>query len=208
MSDWLFPSTDANTAQTLLLSGQWQDWVQALVILTSILIFALTIWNYRHTKRLSHKIGLLSLRAAILLLLLFLFYQPTLIQETIQRSRNTVVVLVDDSASMKLPHESGERIDEVTRFLERNAATFEEWQKTNDLLFYRFSDELAAMKDGADTASLTASGEKTAILENMQATLQQMGTRKLGGRHRSARSSRCWISKKSKPAWSATRWPC
>lgn len=103
MLEWLLKRYDPNVTETFVLNGQWSLWEQALAIAVVLVIFALTAWNYRTTRSWKRRIGMLTLRAAILLLLLFMFYQPAMVLEATQKSRNTVVVLIDDSESLTLP---------------------------------------------------------------------------------------------------------
>ena len=95
MFQWLGSTNDPMISRRLIWTGDWSPWQQALIIGACVLILGLTIWNYRNLYPIRRRVGLLALRTSILALLLFLFFQPALVEERVQKSRNTVVVLVD-----------------------------------------------------------------------------------------------------------------
>jgi len=74
--------------------------VLALVILAGAIF---TFRSVRSTGPLRHRIVLVVLRAAVLALLLFCLFRPTLVIRAAVPQQNVVAVLLDDSLSMQIP---------------------------------------------------------------------------------------------------------
>lgn len=180
MIEWLF-SGASDGSQRVVLTGDWSPWVQAAVIATCVAIFALTAWNYRGAKSRGRRAVLLALRAGILALLVFLFYQPAWVEESVQRSRNTVAVLLDDSESMTLPHGDSTRLAAERRLIERLGPTLDALTADNDVEVMLFSDGLREVERGDAALALDGRGKQTPLLETLERVREGARNRDLGG---------------------------
>ncbi len=84
-------------------AAQWSLWQQLGVAAVALTVVALTAYNYRGLRPRRRWAGMLALRLTGVALLLAVFYQPTLVEEEVQHTHDTVAVLLDDSQSMGLP---------------------------------------------------------------------------------------------------------
>ncbi|HIN86594.1 MAG TPA: hypothetical protein EYN06_08950, partial [Myxococcales bacterium] len=91
---------DPNISAHWVGMSDWSHWQEWLIIALVVLILAITIWNLRRAPTVLSKIVLFLLRTGALAVLLFVFYQPAIVEETRARSTNTIVLLADDSSSM------------------------------------------------------------------------------------------------------------
>lgn len=178
MIDWLLRGSDG--AHEVVLAADWPFWVQAAVLATCAGIFALTAWNYRGARPLRRAV-LLGLRAGILALLVFLFYQPAWVEESVQRSRNTVAVLIDDSESMTLPHGDGTRLAATRRLVERLGPALDALTADNDVRVMLFSEELRDVEREEAALALEGRGKATPLLETLERLRDATRGRDLGG---------------------------
>ena len=177
MLDWLL----SGGAQHLVVTGDWSLGAQAAVIGTCAAILALTVWNYRGARSPWRRAVLVALRVAILGLLLFLFYQPATVEESVQRSRNLVVVLLDDSESMQLPHGDGTRLAAERRLVEALGPAFDAISRDNDVEIDLFSEALDEVKRDEAALSLDGRGKATPLLETLERVRDKARNRDLGG---------------------------
>ena len=181
MDTGLLSAEEAGSVTRLIATGDWDPIAQWAVCALCLIVLGLTIWNYRHEPVLGRRITLISLRVLVLALLLFLFFQPALVTETMQRSRNAVAVLIDDSESMSLPHGDETRSDAARSLVERMAPLFKEWEVERDVIFHRFDSALERLPDEFSGEELEAKGESTRVLEVLEALQSESGRRDLAG---------------------------
>lgn len=184
--DFLFGESGPYTDRSLVLLSEWPPWVQALVIGIAVVVIGLTVYNYRHLRPLYRRIGMVTLRTLIVLGLLTIFYQPAFLEENVARSRNHVVVLLDESESMGLPHGEQTRQQLLHGFVTGNAALWETIQKDNALSFYGFSAGPRELPDvDADPETVTehvgATGSETRIIAALQEIRTRYRNRDIGG---------------------------
>lgn len=181
MLEWLLKRYDPNVTETFVLNGQWSLWEQALAIATALVIFALTAWNYRTTRSWKRRISMLTLRAFILMLLLFIFYQPAMVLETIQKSRNTVVVLVDDSESLALPQGDSHGTALIQSFFADKADFFESLSETSDVETFVFGAGLKPVPMADMPEAITARQTQTLMLEALEQVRERLRNKDIGG---------------------------
>jgi len=177
MDTGLLSAKQAGSVTRLITTGDWSPLAQWTVLGLCVVVLGLTIWNYRDEPRLGRRVTLISLRVLTLALLLFLFFQPALVTETMQRSRNAVAILIDDSQSMAMPHGEETRTDAIHELLERMRPQVTRWGADRDVIFHRFDSALERLPDDFTPEHLKATGESTHLLEALEA-LQSEGTRR------------------------------
>ena len=131
------------TESQWLFLDSWSPWVQGLVICVALIVIALTYFNYRGLVPRWRRALLLSLRIIIVLSMLIIFYEPTMVTEKAARSRNHVVVLLDNSESMALSHGKSTRADVLTAFIEASGVLWERFSNDAELIFHRFSERVS-----------------------------------------------------------------
>lgn len=105
MVERLFSLTPAQwAAGTLSIDGSWLAYV-ALVAAVGVLVAVLT---YRSPARPRDRWRLAGLRTALLALLVFLLFDPTLTTESVQPINGEVAVLLDDTLSMQIADQDGQ----------------------------------------------------------------------------------------------------
>ncbi len=179
--------------------GEWTPLQEGFAIGLVVLILAITAWNLRRVAGLHRKLGFFVLRLGLVGVLLFAFYEPAMLEETRALSTNAVVILVDDSASMALPHKAGTRRDQVGAYLGRLAEAMPTLAKASTVEAWRFATGRGAaeLRTGADKAGedellvstelsrapkeLLAAGETTPILETLEALQNRYKNRDVGG---------------------------
>ena len=145
------------------------------------LILLATLWNLRRARGIVARVALLLLRGAVVAVLLFAFYQPALLEERRARSTNTILLLVDDSASMALPQGDGTRRDLAAEFIRDHAALWKRIEETNAVESYRFSDSLVATDWRDMDRLLEARGPNTHIVEVLEEVRDRFRNRDIGG---------------------------
>ncbi|MEZ4265252.1 MAG: glutamine amidotransferase [Myxococcota bacterium] len=157
------------TVRELVLLGAWSPWVQVLVGALALGILGLTVYNYRGLLPRWRRVLLVALRAAIVVMLLAMFYQPAILEENTARGRNLVPVLVDLSESMGLPHGESTRLELAREFVRDHDALWDELREGNDLVFHGFGQELSELpnlvSDGDALAGLNSDARQTRVME-------------------------------------------
>ena len=184
--DFLFGNSGPYTKRELVLLGSWEPWLQILVISVGLVVLGLTAYNYRRLAPFRRRVLLIGIRSLIVLFLVAMFYQPAYLEENIAKSRNHVLVLVDDSESLQLPHGAQKRHELIKHFIERHESLWEEISEKNDLHFYRFSETLRALPSPSTKRSdleqvLTATGKKTQLVQALGDVRRLFRNRDLGG---------------------------
>ncbi|MFT5433072.1 MAG: putative membrane protein [Myxococcota bacterium] len=184
--DFLFgealPTDDPNTALEWVRLAEWTDTQQAAVFVLVGLILVVSAWNVRRVKGLWRRAILMLLRTAVVGVLLYVFYQPAVLEEKRARSTNTVVLLVDDSASMALPHQNGgTRRDMAADFIESHGDFWRAAEDSNVLESYRFSGLLESTDWREMDKELVAGGHHTHTLEIFEELQERYRNRDIGG---------------------------
>jgi len=132
----------ASVRERFILLARWSDGEIALVTALAAAVVAFSLYNYRGLRPWRLRLGLLALRMAALAALVLVALQPALERTTVARSRDTVAVLVDTSASMALPYDEAPRLDLVRRQLTAREAWWARLAAHSDLRFFTFGDKL------------------------------------------------------------------
>ncbi len=175
--------TGPETVHTLVFNGGGPLWVQALVWLAGLAVIAMTVANHRRLQPRRRRLGMISLRAILVVLLVVLFYQPALLEERVATHRNTVVVLSDVSTSMDLPHADGtSRRAAVERWFEeeRDALSARIADKS-DLGFYAFAEGTSEVRDPRAEDTRRPAGGGTDFLGAFREIRAQLRNRDLAG---------------------------
>jgi uncharacterized membrane protein len=175
------PTDDPNLSVEWVKLSQWTDTQQVIVLALVVTVIILTLWNLRLVKGIWGRLAILGLRVAGLAVLVYAFYQPAQLIEKRARSTNNVIILIDDSRSMNLPHKEGTRREMVERFMSDNAGLFKQLERTSVIDVYRFSDTLTGMDWRQVGQSLTASGTHTHLLEVLQQLHERYRNRDVSG---------------------------
>ncbi len=159
-------------------------------MLPAMLVAAgLTIWFYRKQCqgiKIWQKTGLIGLRVAILLVLIFLAFKPSLISRRILTYPGRILMLMDDSASMtardtaltdaealriarrlgQLPADPGSLPDTLAQKLDESLVTvrtFERYSKTADRKLDTFWDHAGTVRSGLASLLDTVAQDAAAI---------------------------------------------
>ncbi len=130
-------------------------WLFALLVLGLI---GLVVLLYRKTTRAlspAWKIGLISLRSAVLIILLFCLLRPIVTTEQVIPQESYLAVLVDDSQSMTIEDESGSvsRAQAVSQLLNGDSGVLNTLSDTFQIRTFRFDKETQRVVDSADLSS-------------------------------------------------------
>ncbi|MGJ8689917.1 MAG: hypothetical protein ACSHXZ_10385 [Gammaproteobacteria bacterium] len=155
-------------------------WLFALIALGLI---GIVILLYRQTTRTlspGWKVTLISLRSAVLLLLLFCLLRPIVTTEQVVPQESYLAVLVDDSQSMSIEDESGgsSRADAVSQLLYGNSGVLAPLSDTFEIRTFRFDKNTQRVIDSADLSSV---GTASSIDQALEYVDQQLSGLALGG---------------------------
>src|SRR5947199_7102107 len=129
---------------TFVLAGGWPLWLLAVAILAAAVGLGFVIWKRAGSGRIagvrSAAVWLLqTLLAAVLLLML---WHPALSIATLRPQQNIVAVVVDDSASMALPDESGGATRSAAASSVLNSGLLNSLKDKFQVRLYRLGDRL------------------------------------------------------------------
>jgi len=155
-------------------------WLFALIALGLI---GIVILLYRQTTRTlspGWKVTLISLRSAVLLLLLFCLLRPIVTTEQVIPQESYLAVLVDDSQSMSIEDESGgrSRADAVSQLLYGNSGVLAPLSDTFEIRTFRFDKNTQRVIDSADLSTV---GTASSIDQALEYVDQQLSGLALGG---------------------------
>lgn len=135
------PVTDTERTLVFLGSGPW--WLEVGVWLLGAFVVALTWLNHRKLEPPLRRRLMIGLRALLVAILILFFYQPAFLEERVAVNRNAVLMLVDRSGSMALPHQQSTRKQLVADWLARHQDFIEGLADTREVHFYDFGKTLA-----------------------------------------------------------------
>ncbi len=176
---------EATTERTLVFLGGGPVWLQVCVWLFAALVVGLTVYNHRKLLPMSRRVGMVALRAVLVLLLLGIFYQPAFLEENVAVNRNTVAVLVDSSESMTLPHGDSTRLELARNLLGELDERLDELRARHNLAFYSVGEALEDLPDlGDDDVSLeehvVATSHKTHIVSALDELQKRFRNQDIG----------------------------
>jgi uncharacterized membrane protein len=149
-----------------------------LLILAIVLVMAGLIY-FIYSKRLSQlsqisRALLMVLRVSLFGLILFCLMRPVIVVPSVLPQSSFVAVLMDDSASMKIPDENGQtRLQAVKNLMARDGQMFTSLSDKFKIRLFKFSN---AAERAEDAAQLKGEGTET----NLESSLEQV-TRELAG---------------------------
>jgi hypothetical protein len=149
------------------------------LFLLFVFIIAFSIFIYRKTNPIIPKIYkfvLVFLRTLSLLLLLLVIYEAVFEQNRTSSQQPILAVAIDNSASMSIADNSGDRAEQVVKILES------EWLHSNsnvfDIKYFVFSDQMQPI-NSAEKDSLTFLGDKTDITKSLKSIKEKLNTENL-----------------------------
>ena len=182
----LLAALEPTTERTLTFLGGGELWLDVAVWTLGALIVALTVWNHRRLRPLRRRLGMVALRAALVVTLVTIFYQPAFLEERVAVHKNTIVVLVDGSESMGLPHGPTTRVELERKLLERMAPWLAGLGDGHDLAFLRFGDHLDELPDlardpDAIRSKVTADATETHLVATLTDLRDRFRNQDVGG---------------------------
>jgi len=179
----LAQATAAETVHTLVFNGGGPAWLQVLVWLAGAAVVAMTVYNHRRLKPLRRRVGMVSLRAALVLLLIVLFYQPALLEERVATHRNAVVILADVSSSMGMRQPTTAAA--TTSWLAAQGDLFDALKDKHDVALLTFGGEVSDGSEAlGDSSALDAllrpRGSSTSFLEAFREARSRFRNRDIG----------------------------
>jgi len=176
----LAPVTETERTLVFLGSGPW--WLEVGVWLLGAFVVLLTWLNHRRLEPPLRRRLMIGLRVLLVLLLVLFFYQPAFLEERVAVNRNAVVILVDGSESMTLPHQQSTRQRLSDDWLAHHDDFIEGLAETRDVHFFSFGKELAERPDGAAPARLDpALASETRFLAALRGVRDRFRNQDIGG---------------------------
>lgn len=176
MMEFLFkyPAQAYRDSEFVLASG-WPTWLLiALVLLCAALVVGALVWKRASLRWWQH--GLLgSLQIAMLALVLFVLWQPALVNERLLPGENAVAVLLDTSGSMALNEDSGTRMAQAQALL--TPESLAELAATYTILPYSFDDNARSLDD---FTQLPDPGPSSKLGSSLLQTLREASASSLG----------------------------
>lgn len=158
------PKGEFNSAEWVLLSD-WSGWALAGVF-GLIALAGYLSWRNARARTSRQRMTLRGLRLLTLALFFLMFLQPGARLEHVNRVRNHVVVLVDESRSMRLPGaDAATRLEDVKALLESAGDVLAGWREAHQVDFFGFSDRARPI---AEPAALNAHGDATRIISALE----------------------------------------
>ncbi|MCC6622818.1 MAG: hypothetical protein IT385_16270 [Deltaproteobacteria bacterium] len=172
------------TEHTLVFLGGGPIWVELGVWLLGAIIVALTVVNHRRLEPPARRRMMIALRAALVAVVMTLFYQPACLEERVATNRNTVAVLVDTSESMALPHGEGTRAGLARAWLDDHRDALDELAAEHELHFFSFGQAVTELPD-ADAPELADAlvprGSETRFVDALKDVRSRFRNHDIGG---------------------------
>jgi len=183
MSSLLAAAVVTDTERTLVFLGGGPWWLELGVWLLAAFVVALTWLNHRKLEPPRRRYVMVGLRVLLVLLLVLFFYQPAFLEERVAVNRNAVIVMVDKSGSMALPHQQSTRKQLVADWLGAHQDFLDGLAATREVHYFDFGKELADVaKDAPPDAALApelASG--TRFVPALRAVRDRFRNQDIGG---------------------------
>ncbi len=121
MFDWLLnhPKSDYDAGK-LSFASSLSPWLLAALICLAALAIGFSLWRRRHDLSANKLWTLWALQSTVAATLLSLIWQPSLTLESISAGENSVVVLLDSSASMQIETDGQSRFESARAELKDN----------------------------------------------------------------------------------------
>lgn len=174
----LAPVTDTERTLVFLGGGPW--WLEVGVWLLGAFVVALTWVNHKKLEPPGRRWMMVGLRVLLVLLLVAFFYQPAFLEERVAINRNAVVVMVDGSDSMSLPHQDTTRKALAAGWLARHKDFIDGLAETRDVHFFDFGKELAD-RAPEGTALDPALASQTRFVDALRAVRDRFRNQDVGG---------------------------
>lgn len=176
MLEFLFkyPGQAFNDSDFILASG-WPHWMlYGLLALCAVLV-AGALWRKRGDLR-AWQLGVIgTLQMAMLALVLFVAWQPALVNERLLQGENAVAILLDTSASMALREGETTRMQQAQALLTQDSLA--ELASAYTILPYRFDENAASLPD---FSVLPDPGQATVVGTSLLQTLREASASSLG----------------------------
>ena len=141
-------------------ASDWPEWLFAAAIATVGVAIAISLYRQRHELSFSKLTWLWIMQSAVATVLLVMLWQPSIRSENIVSSDNTVVMLLDNSASMVNAEGDETRLQNVVAKLELD--TLEKISSSFETRLYAVSEgiePLATLQDIPEAGSRSYLGE-------------------------------------------------
>lgn len=195
----------ANVERSLHMANMPELWVVVLVLVPAVIL--IVSWLYRRERgnlTTPTRVMLTVIRIAIVLLVLFLLFQPVMETTVYQVRKPTLAVLIDESASMQRSDRYADaktrreiadvadinddtKLGDTTRLdlvksilLDEDANRLEKLAGENDLKVYAFGSEVREV-DPDRIHELKAKGNSTALGEAVHSVLRQLRGQPVSG---------------------------
>jgi len=174
------------TERTLTFLGGGDLRLELAVWALGALVVGLTVWNHRRLRPMRRRLGMIALRAAMVAVLVLVFYQPAFLEERVAVHKNTVVVVADSSESMALPHGPTTRLELERKLLARLAPWLDARRDDHDLLFFSLGDRLEELPDLAQPSEdprehVAATARATHLLGSLTELRDRLRNQEVGG---------------------------
>ena len=154
----------------------------ALVATLALLGLAVYIWHIRAVLEKRDQLVLSGLRLCAVAGLIAAFMQPSVRYEEVVRRASTVLVLVDESASMGALAAGGKsRAEEVSAFFAGHKDFFEGLERDHDVRYFAFSDRARPVTREAIEAGLAPTGGSTSVVSAIRQAMGGMEPSAIGG---------------------------
>jgi uncharacterized membrane protein len=156
-----------NHRQALFSKSQFSFGARPSILLIVALIAGLALLAYFlyavPSVRLAWRwrVALIALRCALVAVILFCVMRPTIVVPSVIPQSSYAAVLMDDSASMKLPEDGGHtRLDAVTQLMSANSPFYSALADKFKLRTYKFSSTADRVQNASE---LSGAGEETNV---------------------------------------------
>ena len=164
----------------LVLLHEWPTPVLVGVLVLALVILAMSVWNVRNARPLWRRILLIGHRFLLLLLLGFLFLEPSVREERVARNRNHVLVLVDNSRSMVISHGDRRRIALARDFVAEADAFWDTLAKASELSFHTFGASIEPFRREDARSVIHAEAPRTDLLAALASLGERFRDREIG----------------------------
>ena len=174
----LAPVTETERTLVFLGGGPW--WLEVGVWLLGAFVVALTWVNHKKLEPPIRRYTMVGLRVLLVLLLVLFFYQPAFLEERVAVNRNAVVVMVDGSDSMSLPHQDTTRKALAASWLAGHKDFIDGLDESRDVYFFDFGKELSEHTEEGHALDPALAAE-TRFVASLRAVRDRFRNQDVGG---------------------------